>query len=435
MASGGKPWGSLAILCLVPFVMVLGNSMLIPVLPEIGRVWGVDKSAAGLVVTMFSVAAGLGIAVAGYLADRFGRKVVMVPALALYGAGGIVSGLAGLWLAESSMMPVLIGRVLQGLGAAGTMSVAMALVGDLFQDSSRVTALGILEAANGLGKVVSPILGALAGLIGWWFPFFGYTAVAFPAAAAVWFWVSEPKQQRKKAPLGEYFAQIKDVFVTKGIPLLACFWAGTVALFILFGILFYLSQYLETEYGIDGVPKGFLIMWPVLAMSVTAFATGIYLQKHKHLLKPAVVAGFILGLAGTALVAVYQTYWTLFTGIIINGIGTGLVLPGLNNLITSSTGTDQRAGVTAVYGAVRFFGVAAGPPLYGMLMKMSDAAPFWFSAIVEAVTLAVAIFLINPKRLAGGEKGGDGAPKGKGKEVDAWKVPEGLPEGTRKRLH
>lgn len=414
--------------------MVLGNSMLIPVLPEIGRVWGVDKSTAGLVVTTFSVAAGLGIAVAGYFADRFGRKVVMVPALAVYGVGGVVSGLAGLWMAEASMMPVLIGRVLQGLGAAGTMSVAMALTGDLFQDDSRVTALGILEAANGLGKVLSPILGALAGLIAWWFPFFGYTAVTIPAALAVWFWVAEPKRDRKQQGLGQYFGQIRKVFATKGVPLLACFWAGTVALFILFGILFYLSEYLEDQYGIDGLQKGFLIMWPVLAMSVTSFATGLYLQRRRGLLKSAVVGGFILGLGGTALVAVYQTDWTFFTGIIITGVGTGLVLPGLNNLITSSTGTAQRAGVTAVYGAVRFFGVAAGPPLYGALMKMGDAVPFWFSAGIEALTLAVAIFLINPARLGGGEKGGGGASEGKGKEVAAWKLPEGLPQGTRKRL-
>jgi MFS transporter, ACDE family, multidrug resistance protein len=434
VAAKGKPWGSLAVLCLVPFVMVLGNSMLIPVMPEMGREWGVDKPTAGLVVTTFSVAAGLGIAVAGYLADRFGRKVVIVPALVLYGLGGILSGVAGMWLAENSMALVLAGRVLQGIGAAGTMPVAMALTGDLFKDNSRVTALGVLEASNGLGKVLSPILGALAGLIAWWFTFFGYAAVALPAALAVWFFVKEPKREKKDAGLGDYFQRIKKVFQTKGVPLVACFWAGTVALFILFGILFYLSEHLENEHGVDGLPKGFLIMWPVLAMSITAFATGLFLQKHRDLLKPAVVSGFALGTAGTALVAFYPDDWTFFTGIIVNGIGTGLVLPGLNNLITSATGTEQRAGITAAYGAVRFFGVAAGPPLYGLLMKMGDAVPFWFSALVEAGTLAVVVFLVNPGQLIGkGEGGGDGGPK-QGKQVPGWKPPEGLPVGTRRYL-
>lgn len=436
MASNGKPWGSLAVLCLVPFVMVLGNSMLIPNLPEMGREWGVDKSAAGLVVTTFSVSAGLGIAVAGYLADRFGRKVIIVPSLVLYGVGGIVSGFAGAMLGEGSMFLVLVGRVLQGVGAAGTMPVAMALVGDLFKDNSRVTALGILEASNGLGKVLSPILGALAGLIAWWFTFFGYAAVALPAAALVWWLVKEPKRQKKQQGIGQYFGQIKQVFAQKGVPLLACFWAGTVALFILFGILFYLSEHLENEHGIDGLPKGFLIMWPVLAMSVVSFATGLYLQNHKNLLKSAVVTGFALGIAGTALVAIYPDDWTFFTGVILNGIGTGLVLPGLNNLITSATGTEQRAGVTAAYGAVRFFGVAAGPPLYGALMKYGDAMPFWFSSIVMAVTLAVAIFFIKPEQLLGkgGGGGGQEGDQAKGKAVSGWKPPDDLPEGTRKRI-
>ena len=46
------------------------------------------------------------------------------------------------------------------------------------------------------------------------------------------------------------------IFRGKGLPLVACFWAGTVALFVLFGVLFFLSEHLETVHGIDGVPKG-----------------------------------------------------------------------------------------------------------------------------------------------------------------------------------
>ncbi len=170
---GPNRWVQLAALCTVPLIMVLGNSMLIPVLPDMGEEMGLTKSVTGLAVTAFSLSAGAAIALAGFLADHFGRKVVIVPALLIYGLGGVVSGLAGWWLAEDGFFWVMVGRVIQGLGAAGTAPIAMAFVGDLFKSNDRVTALGILEASNGLGKVVSPILGALVGAwFIWWGVFF-----------------------------------------------------------------------------------------------------------------------------------------------------------------------------------------------------------------------------------------------------------------------
>jgi ACDE family multidrug resistance protein len=428
--AGPNKWLQLAALSTVPLIMVLGNSMLIPVLPDMGREMSLDKSVTGLAVTAFSLAAGVGIALAGFLADRFGRKVVIVPSLLLYGLGGVISGLGGWLLAENGFWLVMAGRVVQGLGAAGTAPVAMAFVGDLFSGGQRVTALGILEASNGLGKVVSPILGALVGaLFVWWGVFFAYAGLSVPFALAVWFLTGEPKRE-KAGSAKEYFGSIVKVFKKKGGPLVACFWAGTVALFILFGVLFFLSEHLESVHDIDGVPKGFLIMWPVLAMSVTSFASGLFLQNYTNLLKPAVVTGLAIAIGGMLLVAFVPQDWAFFTGIIVGGVGTGLQLPGLNNLITSSVGTGQRAGITSIYGAVRFIGVAFGPPIYGALMKNGEAVPFWFSAGLLGLTLAVTVFFINPERLVGGAGGGPEAG-GKGKRLPGWKVPDNLPVGTR----
>src|SRR5690606_1051276 len=74
----------------VPLTLVLGNSMLVPVLPSLARELGVSSFQSSLVITLFSVSAGLVIPAAGYLSDRFGRKRVMIPALLLYGGGGIL---------------------------------------------------------------------------------------------------------------------------------------------------------------------------------------------------------------------------------------------------------------------------------------------------------------------------------------------------------
>ena len=57
---------------------------------------------------------------------------------------------------------ILIGRAIQGIGAAGAMPVVIPCVGDLYKDEKQVsTGLGIIETSNTFGKVLSPILGLL----------------------------------------------------------------------------------------------------------------------------------------------------------------------------------------------------------------------------------------------------------------------------------
>ena len=83
-----------ALLCGVPFVMVLGNSMLIPVFPQMKKAMDLTQFQVGLIVTFFSVPAGILIPLAGFLSDRLGRKPIMVPALFIYGLGGLICGFA-----------------------------------------------------------------------------------------------------------------------------------------------------------------------------------------------------------------------------------------------------------------------------------------------------------------------------------------------------
>ncbi|HLO04328.1 MAG TPA: MFS transporter [Symbiobacteriaceae bacterium] len=388
-------WLQLGALSGVPLLMVLGNSLLIPMLPQMGRVMRLSKSTTGLTITTFSLAAGIGIAFAGYAADKWGRKKVIIPSLILYGVGGIIAGCAGLFLGRGAFPLVMVGRVVQGLGAAGTAPVAMAFVGDLFQGQDRVTALGILEAANGLGKLLAPILGALIGLVFlWWVTFFIFAGLVIPIAALVLF-LTQEVERKPAPPLKEYLGALGQLFKKEWRVLVSALWIGTVALAVLFALLFYLSQHLEEAHGIDGLPKGFWLAGPVGSMCVTSFITGIVLQKKPDLLKPLIGVGLGLILTGLLLMALLTADWALITGIIMSGVGTGLQLPGLNNLITSAAAAEQRGAVTALYGAVRFFGVAIGPPVVGLLMAKSERLPFWIE-VALVVTAIIALFLAGP---------------------------------------
>lgn len=387
-----------AVLCGVPFVMVLGNSMLIPVFPQMKQAMQLTQFQVGLIITFFSLPAGILIPFTGLLSDNYGRKVIIVPALFLYGVGGLVSGFAALLL-ENPFSLLLTGRVLQGLGAGGTYQLAMALTGDIFQSKERAKALGLLEAANGLGKVISPILGALVATIVWFAPFFLYSIVTFPIALAVWFSVKEPQNTTAKEPLDQYWQKLCDVFRQKGAVLLASYFSGMVALFTLFGVMSWVSDILESNYHIFGITKGFVLAIPVTAMAICSYLCGTWLTKNMRFCKLTIITGTSLAAIILVLVPLFTNIYLFMTLLLFLGISIGIVLPPVNYIITGAAKADKRGIVTSLYGTVRFFGVAIGPPLFGIALEYGRWIMLGGAAAVSAAAAIIGIFFITtPKQ-------------------------------------
>lgn len=405
----------------VPLIMVLGNSLLIPVLPAIENTLNITKVQASMLITLFSVPAGIVIPLAGFLSDRFGRKKVIIPALILYGLGAVIAALAAIFLKENAYTVILVGRVIQGIGAAGTAPIAMALCGDLWQGKERAKSLGVIEASNGMGKVISPVVGALIGTIFWYAAFIFFPAVVIPVVLAVLFLVKEPKQQGEPPRLKKYVGSIKTIFKNKAPLLLSCFFAGAIALGILFGVLFFLSDYLEKELKMDGVIKGAALAIPVLFMCTTSYLTGMFINKHVKLMKILVVTGLVLIAVSMGLLPLFENVYLFFTLISLAGIGTGLVLPCLNMIITSSTATDQRGMVTSLYGSVRFFGVAFGPPIFGWLMDIGRSVMFWSATGLAAAAALLTFFFIRVEAMQQEAAKGEQNNKGKAKKEEVKK--------------
>lgn len=177
----------------IPLIMTLGNSMLIPVLPEIRRQLKVSSFQTSLLITVYSVMAIFLIPIAGYLSDRIGRKAVIIPSLIITGIGGSVCGAAAVWM-DHSYSVILLGRVLQGIGAAGAMPIVLPLVGDMFKSEEDVSSgLGIIETANTCGKVLSPILGTALVAIVWHLPFWAIPVLCLISILLVLFLSNSPK--------------------------------------------------------------------------------------------------------------------------------------------------------------------------------------------------------------------------------------------------
>lgn len=398
-ATAEQPRASVILtLSLIPLIMVLGNSMIVPVLPAAKSALDVSQLRVSLLITLFSIPAGLTIPLAGILSDRIGRKKVIIPSLLLYGAGGLIAGIAA-WIGDGSYALVLTGRIVQGIGAAGTAPIAMALVGDLYNRESRSKALGIIEAANGMGKVLSPILGSMIAVITWFALFFAFPILCIPATLLVLWLIKEPGKQQEPPPLKQYKNHLVKTWKNQGTWLMAAFLAGAVTLFVLFGVLFYLSDILEKTYKIEGVKKGLILAIPLLALSVTSYWCGSFIQNRIKLMKPFIVSGLGILAIAMGIVPFVKNTFILVGILVIEGIGSGLVLPCLNTMITSAVGKEERGIVTSLYNSVRFIGVALGPPVFGAFMDAKTALFLSISGIA-AVSFFLALFLIKrPRRL------------------------------------
>ena len=390
-------WLAVAALSGVPFIMVLGNSMLIPVLPDIRNALNLSPIQVSLLITLFSLPAGIIIPVAGFLSDYYGRKVVIIPSLIIYGLGGIIAAVGSILLMQKAYMIILAGRILQGMGAAGTAPIAMALCGDLFSGKERSRSLGAIESSNGLGKVISPVLGSAIGLIAWYAAFILFPVIIIPVVLGMWFLVNETKADRARQKLSQYMESFTKTFKNNSGLLLSSYLAGAVVLMILFGVLFYLSEHLEQQFGLDGVYKGLVLAIPVLFMSATSFATGFIIKKEKKLMKILVVTGLSVITASLIFLPLAKSIVTYFLAISIIGVGTGLVLPCLNTLITSAATIKERGLVTSLYGSVRFFGVAFGPPAYGFLMAQGVGLMFWSSAGLALLAAVISLIFLKTK--------------------------------------
>lgn len=390
----------------VPFLMVLGNSMLIPEFPRIKSALNISQFQMGLMITLFSASAGITIPFLGYISDVIGRKKVVVPSIILYGVGGVISGLAAVLLRKPYPV-ILLGRVVQGIGAAGTTSIVMAFVGDIFQSTQRSEALGIIEAANGFGKVMSPILGSAIALIAWYALFFSYAFLALPVALGVWFLSEEPKSrkgQQKGQGVKNYLQKIFKILQKEGQSLAICFLAGLLILLILFGLLAHVSDVIETKYKVKGIIKGLVMAIPIAIMSLIAYLTGWELKKLGKYYKYSLVAGLLLIFLGSLFFPLAASAATCILFLSLVGAGNGLVLPALNTLITGAASREQRGGITSLYGSVRFLGVAVGPPAYCLLNEVSETLMFYSGGALALITAALGLFYIKEKNLTPGKK-------------------------------
>lgn len=390
-----KKWDLLA-LSSIPLIMTLGNSMLIPILPLMEKKLTISSLQSSLIITVYSVIAILLIPIAGFLSDRFGRKMVIIPSLVIAGIGGLLSGWAA-WKSSSPYIMILVGRFLQGIGAAGAAPIVLPLVGDMFKKESEVSSsLGLIETSNTFGKVLSPILGAFLATFFWYLPFLATPVFCLVSLLLVLFLVKVPKKQEQPPSVTEFKNSIVHIFATNGWWLYAIFAIGIICMYILFGVQFYLSSLLERTYHIEGITKGFILAIPLIALCLTSYLTGKYIGQNKVRMKWITFTGLILVTGSVLWMGFLHSLYVLLIALSLCGLGIGAALPSLDALITEGFDKEERGTITSIYSSMRFIGVALGPPLFAILLTVSQKTVFFTATGVGILASLLSLFAVRP---------------------------------------
>jgi EmrB/QacA subfamily drug resistance transporter len=156
-----RKWWTLAGACSGLFLLMLDSTVVALALPEIRGDVGASSEGLQWVMNGYLLTIAVLVVTAGRLGDMFGRKRVFLIGTVVFAAGSVVSGAAG------DQMTLILGRILQGAGAAPMLSLSLALVCNAFPSAEQPRALGIWAAVSAVALAIGPLAGGLLIEIDW----------------------------------------------------------------------------------------------------------------------------------------------------------------------------------------------------------------------------------------------------------------------------
>jgi MFS transporter, DHA1 family, multidrug resistance protein len=338
-------------------------NIIVPALTSMAAGLNTDFATAQLTLTFYLFATAASQLLLGPLSDRYGRRPVLLAGILIYGLASV------LCLAASSIWVVILGRVLQGFGAAAGFALGRAIVRDLYEREKAASMLGYITMGFSTAPMVAPLIGGLISDNFGWRPIFLFTAT-ISLVLLFFVWLSLP-ETRKPLAEGERRAGFIESFnILMRIP---AFWAYALNLALSVAIFFTFlggTPYVAiTLFGMTGTEYGlYFALVPVGFFIGNWFTAG--LAQRLGILR-MIIAGNILGvIAGiTSLIllgAGWHNHFALFAPMYLVGLSNGLsmangmagavsVRPKLAGAASGITGSLQMglgAIATVVVGAL-----------------------------------------------------------------------------------
>lgn len=369
---------------------IMAPALIAPSLPAMAGHFG-NETLVRLALTITSLAIAVGAPLAGALADRVGRRPVLLTGLAVYA----VAGTAGLVVTDFGTL--LATRAVLGLGVGAVTTAVSTLLTDWFTGQRRATYLGYQQAAASLGGVVLLPLAGLLADVGWRVPFWLY-AIGAPIAALTL--VAVPRSGRALAegapPAGGTTATGAPRAATAGRVL------GLYFLALAATAVFYMAP-TQLPFLLGGLGAGPGVVGVAIAGStLTSLAGSLTFPAVRRRLSPtAITVGALVLLGvGWTLIGQADALQLVVAGLLVGGVGVGLAVPNLNFRVGDLAPDGRRGRVLAGLVTSIFLGQFLSPLATGPFVATIGPEGAFTAAglITTAGAVIAAPFLLRPHR-------------------------------------
>ncbi|WED29803.1 multidrug effflux MFS transporter [Vibrio sp. DW001] len=352
-------------LILMAMVSPVALNIVAPIMPILAKEFGASNSVIQLSFTAYLATLAIGQLFGGPLADRYGKRNLLLWGFGLHVAGGLVGVFA------SSVELILLSRVMQAAGGCIGMMLARSILVDMYPSEKAVEKLSYVTMGVAVSQAIAPTVGGVVSeFIGWHSVFYLPMLMATAVWVGVFFQYPKPISDemslgKTTSFIGTYKKLVQNqayISLTLSSTLIACgfFSFVTCAPFIVSATLGEsLTQY------------GFWFLFVAFGFMVGSFTSAQLSTRLSH--SSSVIIGHSLSLIGGLLMLVSFTlfdisYENLFLTMALFTFGRGLSQPHLQSLSIASV-EENRASASGLLGFIQLLLGALLAQLVGALVE------------------------------------------------------------------
>lgn len=362
----------------------MGVASIAPALPKMARALEVSNEQIGLLITVFTLPGIFLTPFLGVMADRIGRKPILVPSLLLFGLAGAACAFA------DDFTVLLLLRFAQGVGGATLGALNVTLIGDLYEGNRRATAMGYNGSVLSLGTASYPAIGGGLALLGWFYPFF-LSLLAIPVGLLVMRYLENPEPENGQR-VSKYLTEVWSTL--RSLEVLGLFAANFLTFIMLYGgYLTFLPILADQRFELSSLAIGILLSGSSLITAVTSSQLGRLTRRYSE--QGLILVAAVIYLAVFLSIPYIGGVELLILPVLVFGLAQGINIPSILNLLTHRAPARYRAAFLSVNWMVLRSGQALGPFLLGIVYGFSGLeGTFLATAAAALVFTGVASFLL-----------------------------------------
>ena len=365
----------------VTLMAVMGVASISPAFPKIQRELGITPNQVGLLITFFTLPGALLTPVVGVMADRYGRKKILVPSLFLFA----IAGTACTFIKDYNLL--LWMRAIQGIGAAALGSINSTIIGDLYDGKRRIEAMGLNASVLSIGVALYPSIGGAMALLGWHYPFL-LSALALPIGIFTVLKLKNP-EPRSDESIKEYLSGTWSHL--KSMKIVGLFSAGMLSFVILYGAyLTYFTILMGEKFNASSLTIGLIMSVASLSNAATASQLG---KINRRFSLPTIIKiSFTVYAVSMLIVPFFNSLWLLLIPAIFSGIANGATLPSIQTSVAEHAPSEYRGAFMSLNNMMLRLGQTLGPPVIGIAYVYGGInATFYTAAGISVMVPIVAI--------------------------------------------